>query len=308
LPSRTCANPALVDATKVFLAVFNLKKLFILVLNMSTSVLPFTPSINDLHLNTINGVLGNVSQSHLNEYSSPQQRVQAHLQYVLNILESGQFAPTGLTASQKQKRSECTDILRAYMNAGIFPHQFEYPDPSATHRPCFKDDANNVCAVGHLIEKTAGMEVVDLINNAFKFSYIRDMDLSLVASWQTEHGFSLIELAMIQPSYSFRHKILPIHPPPPQNPPIIHTNVRCDICGTSPIYGVRYKCVNCPNFDLCANCESIEANHDKTHVFLKLRYPINAEPSNSQALLPGIRVQPNTSSVMPTIPHPHVLD
>eukprot|EP00029_Vermamoeba_vermiformis_P013713 TRINITY_DN8635_c0_g1_i1.p1 TRINITY_DN8635_c0_g1~~TRINITY_DN8635_c0_g1_i1.p1 ORF type:complete len:274 (-),score=35.17 TRINITY_DN8635_c0_g1_i1:123-944(-) len=273
---------------------------------MSTSVLAFTPSINDLHLNTINGVLGDVSQSHLNEYSSPQQRVQAHLQYVLNILESGQFAPASLTASQKQKRSECINILRAYMNAGIFPHQFEYPDPSATHRPCFKDDANNVCAVGHLIEKTAGMEVVDQINNSFKFSYIRDMDLSLVASWQTEHGFSLIELAMIQPSYSFMRPHFPISSPPIS--PVVHTNVRCDICGTAPIYGVRYKCASCPNFDLCANCESIEANHDKTHVFLKLRYPITAEPSNSQALLPGIRVQPTPGPSFPTIPHPHVLD
>jgi hypothetical protein len=52
---------------------------------MSTSVLP---SINDLHLNTINGVLGDVSQSGLNEFSSPQQKVQAHLQFVLNIVRT----------------------------------------------------------------------------------------------------------------------------------------------------------------------------------------------------------------------------
>lgn len=52
---------------------------------MSTSVLL---SINDLHLNTINGVLGDVSQSGLNEFSSPQQKVQAHLQYVLDIVRT----------------------------------------------------------------------------------------------------------------------------------------------------------------------------------------------------------------------------
>ncbi len=55
---------------------------------MSTAVLSFTPSITDLHLNTINGVLGNVSQTDLNEFSSPQQRVQTHLKYVLNIVST----------------------------------------------------------------------------------------------------------------------------------------------------------------------------------------------------------------------------
>lgn len=109
--------------------------------NMSTSVLP---SISDLHLNTINGVLGNVSQSDLNEFSSPQQKVQAHLQYVLNIvrihlnilrnitglilnlqLECGQLAPTNLTTSQRQNRNDCINTLRVYMNTGVFPHQFE---------------------------------------------------------------------------------------------------------------------------------------------------------------------------------------
>jgi hypothetical protein len=49
-----------------------------------------------------------------------------------------------------------------------------------------------------LIEKTAGMQVVDQINNLFKFAYIRDMDLSLIEAWQNEHGFSLIELAMVR--------------------------------------------------------------------------------------------------------------
>jgi hypothetical protein len=30
---------------------------------------------------------------------------------------------------------------------------------------------------------------------------------------------------------------------------------------------------NCPNFDLCEECESIEDIHDPSHVFVKLRYP-----------------------------------
>jgi hypothetical protein len=46
------------------------------------------------------------------------------------------------------------------------------------------------------------------------------------------------------PSYSIQ---------PLPTPLVVHTNVRCDICGVSPITGPRYKCVNCPNFDMCAS-------------------------------------------------------
>jgi len=111
---------------------------------MSTSVLPFTPSINNVHLNTINGVLGNASQTRISECASPQQQVQAHLEYVLNIvsinfkqkqlfwnlipffqLASNQFAPSHLNSAQQQERSKCIDILHAYKDLGLFPHQFE---------------------------------------------------------------------------------------------------------------------------------------------------------------------------------------
>jgi len=33
-----------------------------------------------------------------------------------------------------------------------------------------------------------------------------------------------------------------------------HTGINCDACGTRPIRGARYKCNQCPNFDLCSDC------------------------------------------------------
>lgn len=49
---------------------------------------------------------------------------------------------------------------------------------------------------------------------------------------------------------------------------IVHSRVTCDECGTNPIVGIRYKCVVCPDFDLCEKCES-KSIHD--HPFLKIK-------------------------------------
>eukprot|EP01084_Bolivina_argentea_P045984 84650_1 len=37
---------------------------------------------------------------------------------------------------------------------------------------------------------------------------------------------------------------------------VIHTGVKCDICGAYPIQGYRYKCSICSNWDCCSKCES----------------------------------------------------
>ncbi|KAG0250732.1 hypothetical protein DFQ27_009227, partial [Actinomortierella ambigua] len=53
----------------------------------------------------------------------------------------------------------------------------------------------------------------------------------------------------------------------------IHRGITCNSCNTIPIRGLRYKCANCPDFDLCEACEAADI-HNKNHVFLKIRVPI----------------------------------
>lgn len=53
---------------------------------------------------------------------------------------------------------------------------------------------------------------------------------------------------------------------------INHIGIYCDHCNDS-IRGIRYKCGNCLDFDLCERCEGLPDIHDPTHVFLKLRQP-----------------------------------
>lgn len=54
----------------------------------------------------------------------------------------------------------------------------------------------------------------------------------------------------------------------------VHRGTRCDSCGELPIRGIRWHCINCPDFDLCSTCES-QNIHPRTHVFTKIKIPIS---------------------------------
>ncbi|KAJ2959011.1 hypothetical protein NQZ79_g5478 [Umbelopsis isabellina] len=78
-----------------------------------------------------------------------------------------------------------------------------------------------------------------------------------------------------------------------QRPPVAsehdtchHSGVRCDGCEKW-IYGVRYKCGNCADFDFCSKCEA-SANHDPKHVFLKIKRPVNGPIFSNVPLLPNL--------------------
>jgi len=58
-----------------------------------------------------------------------------------------------------------------------------------------------------------------------------------------------------------------------------HFHVACDGCGASHIYGVRYKCGTCPQFNFCEVCE---ATQEHPHCFLKIKEPIVNSVSKKQ--------------------------
>ncbi|KAK4105648.1 hypothetical protein N658DRAFT_126892 [Parathielavia hyrcaniae] len=53
----------------------------------------------------------------------------------------------------------------------------------------------------------------------------------------------------------------------------VHRGCLCSSCGITPIRGIRYRCANCTDFDLCETCES-QGLHTKTHIFYKIRVPV----------------------------------
>ena len=53
----------------------------------------------------------------------------------------------------------------------------------------------------------------------------------------------------------------------------LHPGVRCDLCNQMMTQGARFKCLDCPDFDLCEGCEAVAgAQHGVgLHTFAKIR-------------------------------------
>jgi len=53
---------------------------------------------------------------------------------------------------------------------------------------------------------------------------------------------------------------------------IVHLGIQCNNCGMLPIVGIRYKCVECDNYNLCSKCEE---NKIHPHLFYKIKKNLN---------------------------------
>ncbi|GAA5866567.1 hypothetical protein JCM3774_004016 [Rhodotorula dairenensis] len=96
---------------------------------------------------------------------------------------------------------------------------------------------------------------------------------------------------------------------PPASAPARHRHVRCDGCQREPIVGVRYRCMhpNCPDYDLCADCEALPiAVHPHDHPLLKIRQPLDPWKDRSKVVVARDRARAlvartgNEASEMPS--------
>ena len=170
---------------------------------------------------TINAVLGDVSFVDTfgrfpTESDSEILRITTHLNYVTSLLESADVSH--LTNSQLEKRQHLISLLKIYTEENPFPKNYEY---QTERRPTFIDKHGNICAVGYLVQQTAGQEAAEAINKEYKYGYVMEMESELLDSWLHEYGLSKKEAAMIQPSYGpYR---------------IVENNIRTDYMVTSSV-------------------------------------------------------------------------
>lgn len=71
----------------------------------------------------------------------------------------------------------------------------------------------------------------------------------------------------------------------------VHSSVACDGCGMSPIVGTRYKCLVCPDYDLCEKCES-NGKHPVEHALVKHRLAVGTPALHEGITCDGCNASP----------------
>jgi MYXO-CTERM domain-containing protein len=123
-------------------------------------------------------------------------RIREHLAGVEQRLRS---APVDhLPPPVRQARARSLDELHRYWQAGAFPHNSRHP---GQRRPYFIDDEGRACAVGALIQRSGYEALARRIDEMFHNAYVPDMLDAELLAWAGAHGFSVAELALIQPEY-----------------------------------------------------------------------------------------------------------
>lgn len=150
----------------------------------------------------VNAVLGDLSWlltrgGFPDSSATEQERLVVHLQWIENYLRT--TTSSHLTPAQHANRLNLLDELATYRQARQFPQRV---DSEPGRRPVFIDSEGRLCAVGHLIAASKGPDAARAIDATHHFDHVLTMRDERVSSWAGWAGFTLTELAMIQPAYA----------------------------------------------------------------------------------------------------------
>lgn len=125
------------------------------------------------------------------------ERVRAHLVGAEALLDARDVS--ALSPAQRAARARARERLRAYREAGLFPHNHDFADRRV---PYFIDAHGTRCAMAHLVESAGGGAYVEHVartrNNATVHELADDPEL---LAWLEDNGLTLEEAARIQPTY-----------------------------------------------------------------------------------------------------------
>lgn len=123
-------------------------------------------------------------------------RMHSHFAHVRRIFGERPATKPELEA----KRKEILGYFDEYIAKGTTPQNAHVP----WRTPVFIDDHGTICAVGYLIERTAGRAVAEKIAHEHRYNVLEDIAAAMpeVRAWIDASGFTLEELASIQPGYT----------------------------------------------------------------------------------------------------------
>lgn len=158
-----------------------------------------SPNTNRSFVGGANHHLGD--EAFLAEYGRPpteadeKLRIRTHFLAVQKLL----LARPATKPELASKRAAILAHFADYIAKGTTPKNAHLP----WRTPVFIDDEGTICAVGYLIEQTAGRSVAEKVASGHRYSYLEEIakDLPEVKQWVEQSGLTLEELASIQPGY-----------------------------------------------------------------------------------------------------------
>ncbi len=161
---------------------------------------PERPATAGEHLHEVNAQWSTMEPSAFADartvrFPSDAARIAEHLHRVRQHLALQ--TPEGLSLLAGSHRRALLEALDTYADRGIFPMN----DLVHGRSPVFIDTHGNACAVGHLMITSGHAELAEHISEELNLAYVHDIAIPEVAEWATTNGFTIDELAWIQPTY-----------------------------------------------------------------------------------------------------------
>lgn len=170
-------------------------------IGISTAQLtPEHPATTGQHLLEVNAQWTTMEPSAFDDarivrFGSDAERIAEHLHRVQGHL--AMHTPEGISPVAHEHRSALLDALDTYADRSVFPMNDIAPGRS----PVFIDANGNACAVGHLMIISGHAELAERIRQEMNLAYVHDIALPEVGAWAANNGFTIDELAWIQPTY-----------------------------------------------------------------------------------------------------------
>jgi hypothetical protein len=141
-------------------------------------------------------VVAFIVHAHAGAIEDDRRRIYAHLTDVEASLRAE--PPPGLTPAARSERLQLLDALHTYREQRDYPHNHEVPWTN----PVFRDHRGRDCAVGALIRASGEGALADRIDARWHLARVPDIAEPDLVRWADAHGFTVPELARIQPGYS----------------------------------------------------------------------------------------------------------
>jgi len=128
-------------------------------------------------------------------FQSEEAIITYHLQQVEQYLNQKEIIH--LSQETIDCRKEGLEVLHGYWQKGLYPKN----NHLSYQVPFFIDDASTACAVGYIMQGTGHEALAEYIAETQNNAYVKEMVGKNIFAWATSYGFTVDELAWIQPAY-----------------------------------------------------------------------------------------------------------